>query len=134
MPSLLRGSATYSNPVGIVLLIKSYSSDPRDVLHLDETPVPPPNANQVLLRVHTVALNPACYKTMKGFLSVAIKKPAIPEMDCAGTVVAVGKDVKGWTVGDQAFGIVTALDMFRKRTGAMAEYTTLSPDHMFLIC
>jgi NADPH:quinone reductase-like Zn-dependent oxidoreductase len=59
-----------------------------------------------------------------------IRKPAIPETDVSGTIIAVGKDEQLWKEGDQVFGIVPASDMYRCHQGALREYTLLKPDNM----
>ena len=113
----------------LVLFILLYSN-PLDSLHLEEKPIPTPSPTQVLLRVHAVALNPAGYKTMKDMPSIAVKKPAIPELDVAGTIMAVGTDVQRWHPGDKVFGIIPGSDMFRRQLGGLSEYTLLHQDNM----
>lgn len=105
-------------------------SDPRNVLRLEEKPIPTPGSNQVLIRVHAAALNPSGYKMMKYFPSIAVKKPAIPENDVAGIVVSVGADIQQWHPGDKVFGIIRASDMFRRGQGGLSEYALLHANNM----
>jgi NADPH:quinone reductase-like Zn-dependent oxidoreductase len=94
--------------------------------------MPTPSKTQVLLRVHAVALNPGGYKTIKYLPSIMVKKPAIPEMDVAGTIVSVGTDVQQWHPGDKVFGIIPASDMFRRRQGGLTEYALLQAENMYV--
>lgn len=92
-----------------------------DVLHLERAwPVPAVGPGEVLVQVHTVALNPGGAKLMQTFpYTWAIRKPAVPESDFSGTVVIA--DGGGlFAVGDRVCGTNFA-SMF-KGQGALAEY------------
>jgi NADPH:quinone reductase-like Zn-dependent oxidoreductase len=83
-------------------------------------PVPQAHGHDVLIRVEACGLNPVDAK-------IALWKGAAPEMnnrwvaglDVAGEVVAVGKDVTDWEVGDR---VLTHGNMFRPH-GGLAEFT-----------
>jgi len=109
------------------------SSDPANVLHNVNTPTPKPLSTQVLLKVHTVALNPAGFKAIQRFPSFIVKKPSIPEFDVAGTVVSVGPDVRRWKIGDELFGIINPREVLKTGQGGLAEYTLAREEHLYAI-
>ncbi len=98
-----------------------------EVLKLKEVKKPLPTENQVLVRIHAASLNFSNLVLLKGkpFLSrfaFGLTKPkySIPGGDIAGTVEAVGKDVKQFSIGDEVFG-----DLSGCGWGGFAEYVTV---------
>jgi NADPH:quinone reductase-like Zn-dependent oxidoreductase len=96
---------------------------PPDVLRYEDTPKPTPGPDEVLVRVHAASVNPLDWHYLKGtpYLVRAdrgIGKPEDPRLgvDFAGTVEAVGRDVRRLKVGDEVFG---------GKLGAFAEYVTV---------
>jgi len=81
-----------------------------------DAPVPEPEANEVVIRVHAVAINPVdAYIQSMGI--IVEKYPATVGCDCAGDVVTVGSDVKNFKPGDR---VLAALDMTGNRPNAGA--------------
>lgn len=65
-------------------------------------PVQVPGPNDVLVKIESVALNPAEYKMRKlGPPSVITEYPALIGQDGAGVVVELGADVKNVKLGDR---------------------------------
>lgn len=100
------------------ILARKYGNP--DVLTLEEVEQPTPEGDQVLVKVHAAATNPSNWHRMEGKIPMIRKmygdpQPTDPAMggDFAGTVVAVGKDVTRFSVGDAVFGAAR---------GALAEY------------
>lgn len=100
------------------ILARKYGTP--DVLKLEEVDQPAPEDNQVLVRIHAAATNPSYWHRMEGKIPMLRQMygdphPTDPSMggDCAGTVVAVGKDITRFSVGDAVFGAAK---------GAFAEY------------
>jgi NADPH:quinone reductase-like Zn-dependent oxidoreductase len=102
---------------------------PADVLHIADVEAPEPAAGQVRVAVQAAGVNPVDWKIRSGasraFHSVSF--PAIPGMDAAGTVDAVGAGVTAFSVGDAVFGSTVG--------GATAEFAlmenpTAKPDGM----
>lgn len=96
---------------------------PPQVLKLEASVKPSPAADQILVKVHAAAVNPLDWHYMRGEpyimrLSSGIGAPNSIRMgvDFAGTVEAVGAEVRQFTVGDAVFG---------GRGGAFAEYVTV---------
>jgi NADPH:quinone reductase-like Zn-dependent oxidoreductase len=94
-----------------------------EVLHIEEVEKPSPKADELLIRVHAASLNPFDWHRMRGLpypvrlIMTGIGRPRNTRLgvDFAGTVEAVGPQVKNFRVGDEVFG---AAD------GAVAEYVT----------
>src|ERR671924_1453968 len=62
-------------------------------------PVPPPAADQVLIRVAASSLNPLEYK-LADLNFMGRTPPVVLGLDLSGVVVAVGRGVRGVAVGD----------------------------------
>ena len=98
-----------------------------DVLKLKDVEKPYPTKNEVLIKIHSASLNfgNLVLLTGKPFLAriaFGLTKPkySIPGGDIAGTVEAVGKDVKQFKVGDEVFG-----DLSVSGWGGFAEYVSV---------
>jgi len=83
-----------------------------DVLRLGRVPVPTPEPNEVLVRVHAAGVDSGTWHVMTGTPSLArlafgLRRPRnpVPGRDVAGTVVAVGGKVTRFREGDDVFGI-----------------------------
>lgn len=105
-----------------------------DVLELKEIKKPFPTEDQVLVKVHSASLNFGNLVLLEGkpFLArfaFGLTKPKylIPGGDIAGTVEAVGKNVKLYKVGDEVFG-----DLSGCGWGGFAEYVTVPEDALAL--
>ena len=108
-----------------------------DVLELAEIDKPVVGDDEVLVRVHAAAVNPADWHVMRGLPYVArmifgLRKPrpAVLASDIAGQVEAVGKNATRFGPGDEVFGRTrtshrpdrpAAVD-----TGGCAEYACVS--------
>lgn len=85
-----------------------------DVLAMREVEKPTPGADEVLVKIHAVALNAADYRSMRMGI---IPRNRIFGSDIAGVVEAVGSDVRQFAVGDAVFGDISASGF-----GGFAEY------------
>lgn len=74
-----------------------------DALTITEVPKPTPQANEVLIEVHAVGLNPVDYKIVEGGID-AWTYPHILGLDVAGKVVATGSAINDFQVGDRVSG------------------------------
>lgn len=90
-----------------------------DVLQYEEAPRPVPGPQQVLVKVEATSFNPVDAGIRGGYLSevYGINFPHIPGVDVAGTIVELGEQAKGWSVGD---AVVAFLPL--DADGAAAEY------------
>lgn len=77
------------------------------VLQILTLPVPTPEDKDLLIRVKAVSSNPTDYKHRESFQGA--EQPLVVGYDGAGVVEAVGKDVKGFKVGDEVWWAVSDL-------------------------
>ena len=97
-----------------------------DVLKVEDIEKPAPGDDQVLVRVRAASVNPLDWHYMRGTpyfmrLGAGLRKPKVTRLgvDFAGTVEAVGRNVKRFKPGDEVFG---------GRTGAFAQYVLVRED------
>jgi NADPH:quinone reductase-like Zn-dependent oxidoreductase len=102
-----------------------------DVLELVELEIPVPKDHQVLVKIHAAAANPLDWHRMRAEpwlarTSEGWLKPKNTGLgaDFAGTVEAIGKDIKNFKVGDEVFGEIGA--------GSFAEYALATEKHLVL--
>jgi NADPH:quinone reductase-like Zn-dependent oxidoreductase len=78
-----------------------------EVLKFEEYPDPVAGPGEVLVRVAATSVNPIDYKRRAGLMKdfYPIKFPGLMGVDIAGTVVAVGAGVQGFSRGDQVFAM-----------------------------
>lgn len=82
--------------------VRLHDVNGRTELRLDnDVEVPSPGAGEVLLAVRACGLNQVDLLTRDGQTPQAVALPHISGTEVAGDVVAVGPDVRGWTVGDR---------------------------------
>ncbi len=67
---------------------------------------PEPGPSEVLVRFHAASLNYRDVMVVSGTYNPRMKLPAIPLSDGAGEVVAVGRSVTKWKVGDRVMPIM----------------------------
>jgi NADPH2:quinone reductase len=81
------------------------ATGPRAFRYVANSPVPKPGTGEVLVKIHAAGLNPVDGKIpLYGNWSKLTIPGAISGYDGSGVVVAVGSDVKEFTVGDEVFG------------------------------
>ncbi|HUX85115.1 MAG TPA: NADP-dependent oxidoreductase [Chitinophagaceae bacterium] len=92
-----------------------------EVLKYEEAPVPEPGVDDILVRIHSAAVNPVDWKIRNGISKAfPIDFPFILGWDLAGTVVEAGKMVRGFKAGDKVFARPDTM-----RNGAYAEYIAM---------
>jgi NADPH:quinone reductase-like Zn-dependent oxidoreductase len=94
-----------------------------DVLKLENIPKPVPAEDRVLVKVHAASVNPLDWHYMQGkpyivrsSSGLGAPKSILMGADFAGTIEAVGKNVKRFKPGDEVFG---------DRDGAFGEYVSV---------
>lgn len=75
-------------------------------LHVCEKEVPPLSSSEILVKVHAASINPVDIQLWKSSLVAVVAGDKGMGRDFSGTVVAVGRDVKGWGEGDDIFGLL----------------------------
>ncbi|KAF1922661.1 GroES-like protein [Didymella exigua CBS 183.55] len=93
-------------------------NDKDEVVIWDVAPCPKIPADQVMVRVEAVGLNPSDTKMRGPFAT----KFGILGADFAGTVVATGQDVDHIAVGDRVFGAQNEMFRTTPERGAFCEY------------
>jgi len=86
-----------------------------EVLMLEQTSLPEPNADQVLIQLKAAGVNPADWKYRAGLYKqfMPLQFPWIPGLEGSGVVEVVGANVTTLKKGDEVYGIVA---------GGYAEY------------
>ena len=93
---------------------------------LTDVATPTPGPRDILVAVRAAGLNPVDFKFRQGMLR-PIFRPKLPFVlgnELAGEVIAVGRDVKRFGVGDRVFARVA-----KERAGAFAEQACVDEDH-----
>src|SRR6266511_4692564 len=90
-----------------------------EVLVLEQVPRPEPNADQVLIRLKAVGVNPADWKYRAGLYKqfMPLQFPWTPGLEGSGVIEAVGANVTTLKKGDEVYGLVA---------GGYAEYALAS--------
>lgn len=83
---------------------------PPEVLELRSFPMPRPKPDEVLLKVKAAAINPVDFKIRQGkvWFLTGFRFPRQLGADVAGEVVAVGRKVRRYEVGDAVYGMLSA--------------------------
>lgn len=76
-----------------------------EVLKVEERPDPLPQPDQVLVRVKRAGINFADVSARVGLYPDAPKFPMVMGYEVAGTIEAVGGDVKGWSKGERVLSM-----------------------------
>lgn len=94
----------------------------REVLSIDDIPVPAIAPDEVLVRVVAASINPVDWKVRAGYLAQMIPHPLPLTLgwDVSGVVAAVGAGVTQWQVGDAVF---SRPDL--ARNGTYAEFVAI---------
>jgi NADPH:quinone reductase-like Zn-dependent oxidoreductase len=82
-----------------------------DVLRYEDVPKPKLKPGEVLVRVHAAGVNPPDWYLRNDYealpaLRPSVTLPLIPGSDVSGIVEAVAKNVEGFSVGDEVFGMI----------------------------
>jgi len=102
-----------------------------DVLRFEDIEKPSPADDQLLVKIRAASVNPLDWHYMRGTpylvrTDSGLGKPTDPRLgvDFAGTVEAVGKNVKRFKPGDEVFG---------GRDGAFAEYVAVREERAVVL-
>jgi len=80
------------------------NGEPREVMRLDEVPVPEPGPGEVLLRVRAAGVNFPDAMLCRGQYQVRPPLPFTPGVELCGEVVALGEGVTGLEPGARVLG------------------------------
>lgn len=102
---------------------------PPDVIRYGDLPEPKPGPRDLLIRVAAVDLNPLETYIRSGAVAMNLPKPYIIGCDFAGTVAAVGPEVRRFKPGDRVWG--SNQDLFG-RQGTFAEVIAVEEQWAYL--
>jgi NADPH:quinone reductase-like Zn-dependent oxidoreductase len=103
-------------------VVRFHQTGGPEVLKIEEIDVPPPGKGEVQIRVHALGLNRAESMFRRGQYLEEPRLPARLGYEAAGTVAAVGPDVKGFQVGD---AVSTIPSFALNRYGVYGEIATV---------
>jgi NADPH:quinone reductase-like Zn-dependent oxidoreductase len=94
---------------------------------LEDVPVPPLGAGELMVRVTCASLNPVDWKLAAGQFRFLVGggMPRTMGSDFAGEVAAVGPGVSGWSEGEPVMGFI---DPFARVHGTFAEFVPVPCD------
>jgi NADPH2:quinone reductase len=103
-----------------------------EVLQLEDLPDPTPNADQVLVRLRAVGVNPVDVYIRAGAYARKPALPFIPGSDAGGEIESVGANVKTYKPGDRVFIHGTAAaNTHGHYGGAYAQKAVCNLDHIY---
>src|ERR1700722_19401746 len=78
-----------------------------EVLKFEDYPDPVPAKGEVLVRVAAASVNPLDFKRRRGLTKdyYPIHFPGLIGVDMAGTVIKIGPDAEGFSIGDRVFAM-----------------------------
>ncbi|MBA3581060.1 MAG: NAD(P)-dependent alcohol dehydrogenase [Gammaproteobacteria bacterium] len=100
-----------------------------EVLKRQTVPVPIPEINQVVIKVHVAAINPGDIYTRNGemriFFGLLKPRTAIFGYEFCGEIVALGEQVNDLKIGDRVCALID-----KKQNGAYAQYAFAPASHV----
>jgi NADPH:quinone reductase len=100
---------------------------PPDVVHLETVAVPALGKTDVAVRVASAGVGTWDPELVEGaFEDAEVRFPRVIGSDGAGTVVAVGASVKGFSIGDRVYG----WGFGSRKGGFYAEYAVIQERHL----
>jgi len=103
-----------------------------EVLRLAEVPEPEPGPGEVLLRVHSTALNRADLLQRRGFYPPPPGASAILGLEAAGEVEALGEGVDTWKPGDRVCALLAG-GGYAEKVAVPAVQVMAAPQGMDLV-
>lgn len=110
------------------LVVDKFGKNSRIIL-AHGIPRPQVGKKDILVKVHSCALNPIDYKIKSGLFRpiTLINRHKILGSDFCGEIVALGTGVKGFNIGDLTYGMINPVE-----TGSCAEYILAKPSQISL--
>ena len=113
--------------MSIMLAARFHQHGERDVIQLEQVPMPQPGAGEVRIKVYACALNWLDVGIRRGPQFGAVPLPLTTGVDVSGVIDEVGAGVAGWSVGDEVtlYSLVTCGECEFCRAGDV----TVCPRH-----
>ncbi|MBW4330999.1 zinc-binding alcohol dehydrogenase family protein [Stakelama sp. CBK3Z-3] len=109
--------------------IAAWQYENAPALILGSAPIPKPQGNEILIENAAIAINPLDWLLQNGAILPWLTFPLITGSDVAGTVAAIGPEVRRFAVGDRVLGQAVSTTVNKSAEGAFQQYTIVS-DHM----
>ena len=99
-------------PTNTMKAIRLHEFGGPEVLRYEDASIPELKPGEVLVRVHAVGINPPDWYLTDGYKQLPpefrppVPLPVIPGSDASGVVEAVAEDARGFSVGDEVFGMI----------------------------
>jgi NADPH:quinone reductase-like Zn-dependent oxidoreductase len=101
----------------IMIAVRVHEFGPPDAIVQDSIPIPSPEPDEVLVRVHAAGVGPWDGWIRSGQSVLPQPLPLTLGSDIAGVVEGLGRDVSGVSIGDEVYGVTNA-----RFTGGYAEH------------
>src|SRR5262245_24660730 len=108
--------------MGRMKAIRVHEFGGAEKLRFDEIEKPVPDAGQVLIKTEIAGLNFTDISRRRGEFAAKTSLPYVPGLEAAGTIEAVGADVRGVSVGDRVLAHI--------HLNAYAEYALAEPEQL----
>jgi NADPH2:quinone reductase len=103
---------------------------PAESIIFGDLPEPTPGPTECLIKVAAVDVNPIDVYVRSGAIPAQLPKPYILGRDLAGTVAAVGRDVKNFKIGDRVWATSEGSN---GRQGTFAEFAVVEESWLYPI-
>ncbi|MCY3832179.1 MAG: zinc-binding dehydrogenase [Chloroflexi bacterium] len=113
-----------------MLAARFHEHGDRDVIQLEQAPVPQPGPGEVRIKVHACALNWLDVGIRRGPQFGAVPLPLTTGVDVSGLIDAIGADVHGWSPGAKVtlYSLITCGECEFCRAGEV----TVCPQHQII--
>lgn len=108
------------------VVFNKYGSN--EVIEVRQMPLPVPEVDDVLIKVHAASINPVDWKIRQGMTKIltGFRFPKILGSECAGEIAATGRNIKEFKEGDRVIGVPGI-----RRLSAFAEYVCVNEKNTF---
>ncbi len=107
---------TQALPIDMTVISISHPGGPEVLVPINK-PVPRPNDDEILIKVHAAGVNRPDILQRQGFYPAPKGASEIPGLEVAGEVVRLGRNVTGHKIGDEVCALVAG--------GGYAQYCTV---------
>jgi NADPH:quinone reductase-like Zn-dependent oxidoreductase len=103
-----------------------------EVMKVEAVPCPAPKADEVLVRVHAMGVNPVDWKIREGLARkrINIPLPATPGGDISGVIEEAGSSVQGLRAGDAVYALIGLMGAYAEAVAVKAEHVAHKPKSM----